>query len=225
MAKKVKKAKLTDFEKTMMGIEFEPMMIKVAIGEDEFDVEVKQHVDDATRSALVAQTEAMYFPLGEYDPSHGDAVLSFILFQLYTGMTFDNDMDAFEVFKTTPQYERIYAHFSDEYDTLERNVMHTAKVLCDKYYMPAAEEKFFATCSEFVDNLSETVRSLDLILRATAADIEKSGGVNIKEMFDALQMMSKKDERKIAKAVLDFQEAKKKQAAEEAPKIVGVPRI
>lgn len=225
MAKKAKKDKLTEFEKFMMDIEYEPTMVDIAIGEHKFSVEVKQHVDRATRSAVIAKTEEMYFPLGEYDPNHGDAVLSFILFQLYTGMTFDNNTDAFETFKSTAAYEKIYAHFPGEYDDLERNVMHKAKILCKKYYMPAVEEKMFTACGDLVFALTEAVGKLDLVLGATAADIGENGAVNIKDMFDALQMMGKKDERKIAKAVLEFQEAKKKQAVEEAPKIVGVPRI
>ena len=226
MAKKKteKKVELTDVEK--MIVDAEPAVINVAlkIGEAEQIVAVKQHISSEIRGAIMEQVEPMFYPGGVYDPDHGESVLDFILFQMYTGLTFGDDLDCFERFRLTEQYDAIEAVYSEEYYTSRNAAIKKANALKAVYFAPVEQTAMYASVKTVADMLSTVLDSLDAMIKKTTADIEKSGGIDIKEMFDALQMIKGKDEKKIAKAVLDYQEAKAKKAAiPEEPKPASKP--
>lgn len=226
MAKKKteKKVELTDVEK--MIVDAEPAVINVAlkIGEAEQIVAVKQHISSEIRGAIMEQVEPMFYPGGVYDPDHGESVLDFILFQMYTGLTFGDDLDCFERFRLTEQYDAIEAVYSEEYYTSRNAAIKKANALKAVYFAPVEQAAMYASVKIVADMLSTVLDSLDAMIKKTTADIEKSGGIDIKEMFDALQMMKGKDEKKIAKAVLDYQEAKAKKAViPEEPKPASKP--
>lgn len=204
----------------------DPVVVDVAIKMEEVEqiVHIKQHISGDIRGAIMEQVEAMFYPAGIYDPEHGETVLDFILFQMYTDLTFEDNMDCFERFRLTEHYDVISEAFSPEYYILRNAAYKKANALKDVYFAPIEQTAMYASVKNVSDMLSSVLDGLDVLIQKTSKDIDANGGINIKEMFDALQMMKGKDEKKIAKAVLDYQEAKAKKAEiPEEPKPASKP--
>lgn len=214
MAKKQKKSTLSDFEMAVIALQDNPTTVKVLIDGIEYTVEVKRHVDELTRSVVLEQAEEMYFSDGTYDPNHGNSVLRFILFQLYTGLTFDDNLSYFEKFENTWAYKEIIDAMPNEYHRLLDDMKDKVSALKNVYCIPYEEKNMYMTISHLVDGLSKLIDSADVVLQSVAKEVSREDGSSIADIINALKTMNAKDEKKLAKAILEYrdsQQAKEKE--------------
>ena len=208
MAKKQKKSALSDFEMAVIAMKHEPITVNVTIDGCEYAVEVKCHIDELTRSVVLEQTEEMYFADGVYNPNHGNSVLRFILFQLYTGLTFDNDLAVFEKFENTHSHKQIIDMMPNEYHRLIEDVQDKVSALKGVYCIPYEEKNVYTSAYYLIDGLSKLIDSADVVLQSVAKEVSKEDGASITDIINALKTMNAKDEKKLANAILEYRDSK-----------------
>lgn len=198
----------------------------ISIGDESQTVFVKQFVDLTTRSAIIEQAETMYFSNGDYDPYYGELLLDFIIFQTYVGLNFDNDVTVFEKFRDTDEFSAIAAAYPNQVAELKKTMVDVALALLDRHNLHEDQLAFYQGCSALVESLTNAVTTLNDVLTSAEDAMKAAGPFNAQDMMEALRTLGKKDELKIAMAVLDYQEEKARMAVKADPqRTKPVPHI
>lgn len=182
-----------------------------AWGDTEYIFHIKQHISLAIRSAILSNVNQLYFDDDGYDPTFGDLALRMVIAQQYTGETFNDDVEVYEiVHKETAiwnhlpmEAKELYGSAHDKLEYEKKRRAKEADALKDAY-----------------DRIAELGESLSGIAKAMTEFLNKAqesfDGENIpmSELIDLFKTVNKKDEQKIAQAVLDYraEKAKKKEA-------------
>ena len=217
-----KKAKLTSLERYLCSLDATDRVVTVQNGDTNYEITIRSTLDFETRNGIMENVKDMYFPAGSYDKNYGDTILEFILFQLYTGMTFNNDVIKFDrfmrsdYFRYDAEFEKAYR--SADYYAIKEAVEDTVKAMLHAKERSVDQENFYHSFNALFEAIRTFIDNADGSLTKIEESLRSDDGVNIKSMLDALQQMNAKDEKKIVSAVLDYQESKaKKQAASSKP--------
>lgn len=212
-------------EKILLSCPMEDKIFSIESEDGVCEIHIKPYLDFATREGLIQNIEAMYFPDGTYNKNYGDAVLEFVLFQLYTGIDFGGDIEKFDqfangnIYKRTPAFSNLY--FTEEYYSIKETIWEIVHYILHVGSVDTEQQMFYKNFNELFDAIKTLLDTVDGSLSKMVESVQSESGVTLSEMLSALKDMNAKDEKKIVKAVLDFQEEKaKKQAAATA-----VPRI
>lgn len=182
-----------------------------AWGDKEYTFHIKQHISPAIRSAILSNVNQLYFGDDGYDPAFGDLALRMVIAQQYTGETFNDDVEVYEiVHKETAIWNHLPMEAKELYgsahDKLEYEKKRRAKevdALKDAYEriadVGASISRVASSFSDFLDAAQKSVGGSD---------------VSMNELVELFKNVNKKDEQKIAQAVLDYraEKAKKKEA-------------
>lgn len=204
-----------------------PLTIKCCVGDQQFEVNIKRHVDFSTRSAIMDNIENIYFPAGVYDPHYGDELLDFLIIQVYTDLEFANDFEAFDefVWNAPDIFSDIMDNISFEAITLRRSVKKVVDKLVAEHSIHPAQSMFYADASSLLDSLHGVSDALINVLNSAEKSMSGLGAEDMKELVSAMSFAGKADEGRVAKAVLDFQREKEKRVAVKAEHDQDVPHI
>ena len=233
-AKKAKKERKTKSSVTMSPMITEinklpasALAMKYCIGDQEFEVNIKRHVDFSTRSAIMDNIENIYFPSGVYDPYYGDELLDFLIIQVYTDLEFANDFEAFDEFigNAPDTFSYIMDNIPFEATALRQSVKQVVDKLITEHSIHPAQAMFYADASSLLDSLRGVSNALINVLNSAEKSIGSMGIEDMKELISAMNFAGKADEGRVAKAVLDFQREKEKRTAVKAERDSDVPHI
>lgn len=208
---------ITKIEKALLSAPVEDKVFSMEHEGETYEIHIKPYLDFATRTGLIQNIEMMYFPEGLYDKNYGDAVLEFVLFQLYTGIDFGGDIEKFDqfangmIYKRTPAFSNLY--FTEEYYSIKDTIWAMVDYILQVGSVDAERQMFYKNFNELFDALKALIDTADISLSKMAESVQSESGVNIADVITALKDMNTKDEKKIVKAVLDFQEEKAKKQA------------
>lgn len=212
-----KKAKLTPIEKYLCSLDATNRIVTIHHGEDVYEMTIRSTLDFETRNGIMENVRDMYFPSGSYDKNYGDTILEFILFQLYTGITFNNDVMKFDqfmrsdYFRYDAEFEKAYR--SADYYAIKDAVEGTVRAILNTKEQSADQEHFYHSFNALFEAIRIFIDNADGSLTKLEESLRSNDGVNVKTILDALQQMNAKDEKKIVSAVLDYQESKAKKYA------------
>ena len=233
-AKKAKKERKTKSSVTMSPMITEinklpvsALAMKCCIGDQEFEVNIKRHVDFSTRSAIMDNIENIYFPSGVYDPHYGDELLDFLIIQVYTDLEFANDFEAFDGFigNAPDVFSDIMNNIPFEATALRQSVKQVVDKLITEHSIHPAQAMFYADASSLLDSLRGVSNALINVLNSAEKSMGSMGTEDMKELISAMNFAGKADEGRVAKAVLDFQREKEKRTAVKAERDSDVPHI
>lgn len=212
MAKKAKKEEAIVSKLTEIASEYDVVREYAAKYEDkEYVFHIKEHIAPIVRSTIVDSADKLYFYEDKYDPSFGDEALRMLIAQQYTGELFENDVDVFE---KVNQMFSIWGELPSEAHDLWMRCAEVVdyKLNC-KVNATEALQKMYDTFSSVGVSLAEVLDGFSKYLDKAQ---ESFDGENIpmSELIDLFKTANKKDEQKIAQAVLDYraEKAKKKEA-------------
>lgn len=208
MAKKAKKEEATVSKLTEIASEYDVVREYAAKYEDkEYVFHIKEHIAPIVRSTIVDSADKLYFDEDKYDPNFGDEALRMLIAQQYTGELFENDVDVFE--KVNNMFSIWGELPSEAHDLWMRCAEVVDYKLNCKVNATEALQKMYDTFSSVGVSLAEVLDGFSKYLDKAE---EEMGGedVSVKEIVDVLKSISKKDEQKIANAVLDYQAEKAK---------------
>ena len=230
--RKVKKTaiELTDYLKAIQENPVEDVVVKVELSNKSQEVHVKQHIDFAVRKTIVESVRDAYFSGGTYDPTYGDSLRDLIIMQIYTDMNFANDFGLFEKFKycNSGAYGAICDAYPAEVNDVISDIDKLVDVELEKISIPVQQESFYFACSNLVDSLSQLISGLSSFLDAAQESLSGVDATDVKDLISALSFIGKQDEKKVAKAILNFQQEKAKRSekvAVKGPSDEDVPRI
>lgn len=202
-------------------------VVSCKIGDQNFDVKIKQHVEFSIRSAIIDNVESIYFPAGSYDPHYGDELLEFLIIQVYTDMEFNNDFESFDelIGKSYEAYELIIDNMPAEAIALIQSAHDIANSLVPAHSMPAAQSVFYDSASIIMDAIRGVADTLTNTLNSAEKSFKGMKADDVRELISAMNFAGKADEGRVAKAVLDFQREKEKRVAIKAEHDSDVPHI
>lgn len=196
-------------------IQTEPIILKFSIDDQDYEVHIKPHVDFAARSAIMDNIESIYFPSGVYDPLYGDALLEYVIMQVYTDLEFANDFEAFDNFRYTHGdiFREITTNMPYEVTELRLTIHNVLGVLLKEHIMPDMQKKFYEKSSSLFDALHVLEESLLSVLNTAESTMHDISTEDMKELVAAMSFAGKTDETRVARAILDFQKEKEKRVA------------
>lgn len=209
-----KKKGLTALEKHLCSLEAKERTLVVQDGDVSYEIHFRATLDLETRNGLMENVREMYFPAGSYDKNYGDTILEFILFQLYTGITFNNDVVQFDRFMCSDyfRYDVAFeqAYRTEDYCSIKEAVTETVNAMLLEREISIYRESFYKNFNELFDAIHSFVDNADGSLTKMVESMKSEDGASAKMLLEALQQLNAKDEKKIVTAVLDYQENKAK---------------
>lgn len=205
----------------------EPIVLSFSIDDQDYEVHIKPHVDFASRSAIMDNLESIYFPSGVYDPLYGDALLEYIIMQVYTDLEFSNDFDAFDNFRYTHGdiFREITTNMPYEVTELRLTIHNMLGVLLKEHIMPDVQKKFYENATSFFNGLRGLEESLVNVLNTAETALHDINAEDMKELVSAMSFAGKTDETRVARAILDFQKEKEKRVAVKTEPDASIPHI
>lgn len=207
----------------------DPITITFNIGEETFDVHVKQHVDFAGRSAIIDKLEDIYCPVGGLDEMYGDSLIEFLLMQVYTDLEFVGDFNLFDRFRYEHSdiYNLVTNAYPLEVEDLRSSINKELVNLRKEKVLSVEEKQYYASASAMYNSLRDVANSIVGFLtnaESTMKDVDVS---EIKDLISAMSFAGKADEGRVARAVLDFQREKEKRVAvkSESEHVESIPHI
>lgn len=191
----------------------EPLELHFNIGDKDFTVWVKQHIDYSARSAIIPRVEDMFFPEGIYDPMYGESLLEFIIMQIYTDLDFNNDFYAFDAFRHEHSdiYHEIEANLPQEATDLFGFSYDLRDYLLEFYKVSDQQRAFYDRVISTCDSIKDIADSIVGMLDTASVSLHDVDASSIKDMLSAINYAGKLDDEKVVKAILDFQKAKAQQ--------------
>ena len=209
--------KVTEFEKALGSMPAAEKVVPITIDGETYELHIKPYLDFETKAGLMVNLRQMYFGNGDFDRHYGDAVLEFVLFQLYTGLTFGGDINLFDAFIHSDYAVHDVAfrdaYYSEDYAAVRTAVEGNLDAMLKEVQMPLYQELFYKNCNDTCEMLRDLLENASDSLSQMADSVQGETGTSVKDLLDALQQMNQKDEKKLVDAVLSFQEAKAKRVA------------
>lgn len=223
-AKAITKSPIVEHVCTMKT---DPIVLNFSLDDQEYQVHIKSHVDFSSRTAIMENIESIYFPSGAYDPLYGDALLEYIIMQVYTDLEFANDFDAFDNFRYTHGdiFREITTNMPYEVTELRLTIHNMLGVLLKEYMMPDAQRKFYENATSFFNGLRGLEESLVKVLNTAETAMHDISAEDMKELVSAMSFAGKSDETRVARAILDFQKEKEKRVAVKTEPDASIPHI
>ena len=180
-------------------------------GDKECVFHIKKHISPAIRSAILSNINRLYFGDDGYDPAFGDLALRMVIAQQYTGETFNDDVEVYEladremaIWNHLPmEAKEFYGFAYDKIEYEEKRKVREAEALKAVYdritEVGEAFTSLAGTISSFLDTAQKSIDESD---------------VSMNDLVELFKAANKKDEKKIAQAVLDYRAEKAKREAE-----------
>lgn len=206
----------------------DPIEVHFNIGDKDYTVLVRQHLDYSARSAIMPRVEDMFFPDGIYDPMYGESLLEFIIMQIYTDLDFNHDFYVFDAFRHEHRdiYREIEANFPQEAFDLFGFAYDLRDHLLKLYKVSDQQRAFYDRVITTCDSIKDIADSIVGMLDTASVSLHDVDASSIKDMLSAINYAGKLDDEKVAKAILEFQKAKtQKRVAVKADDLPVVPHI
>ena len=219
------KKTFTKLEKALLADLAPDKVFVVGTPDDRLELHIKPYLSFDVKEGLMQNIENMYFPDGVYNKHHGDMILEFVLFQLYTGLDFGGDLESFDrfvngdIFKRNSKFDELY--FTEEYWRIKETVWAMVDYILQLGSADYEQRMFYRNFNELFIALKELIGNADTSLSKLVESVQSDAGTTIPDLLAAMKDVNAKDEKKIVSAVLDYQEAKAKRYAEAA----NVPHI
>lgn len=175
----------------------------------------------ALLEAISAGVDLCYAADGTFRPELEDFAIEYVTLQALTDIDIgENAEDAYRYIRAIDGVPTVDADFIA--DGIRACLRYREKMLAasmQSYGMSQLIERIDGV----VQSMEDTFSSATKLIERLAEDAEKASDIDLKAISDALTN-GKIDEKKIASAVLDFQEAKKKSAVKPASKKKAVKK-
>lgn len=195
--------------------------------DDTITIKIKESIPAQEIQSILDEVETMFYANENYTPFFGQWVLYMLLFNAYSGMPF-TDINTFRWFCNNA-YVKDEGTEDDPYVTVLNEIMprefwdvvstaYDIAASCQRKYMiPEEERLLLSSFADLVGGLNTTLANLEVYFNKASEQLQMEGNTQAKDILEAMRMISQKDEKKIAEAVMDFQKEKAKRVARKEP--------
>ena len=200
MAKKTeKKISINTIEKIIKSNPIKPILHTVEVDGEKVDIVVTPYVDAKTYAQLIQDITDGCFIEDQYFPALKDFTITLNLFDKFTNIKTDNITVIYDLIQCNPSLSMVIRKdITDVYDRIYVDVNEAISWRKEKILHQSELSKIADKVIEILDNLEDKFSNL------SEDDFVK--------MFDIASDLSSKNEKEIAKAVLDYQTANKVQS-------------
>lgn len=190
------------------GFNFSEKEIEVVVGDVIVKIMVRPRISLAERSLMVEEIADFCFVDEMYVPYMATFARIISVLNHFTNIDVGTiDMEqAYRLTKNHEMYRAIYSVIDDDVASIFADANTLIEWRKEKLMKSTKADELYDTMIRFVISLEDALDRM-------ADNVDPAfNGISVKSIVDAVTTLSKKDEKELAHAVLDYQKAQKKQA-------------